>query len=42
VLVGSASPVWPQLPGALGQAAGPVAVHWGVLFVAVALPGAFG
>jgi len=36
VIVGSASIVLPELPGALGQAAGAVAVAWGVLFVALA------
>jgi hypothetical protein len=36
VIVGAASLVWPELPGALGWAAGAVALLWGVLFVAVA------
>ncbi len=36
VILGSASLVLPELPGALGRAAGAVAVTWGVLFVAVA------
>lgn len=36
VLVGSASIVWPELPGSLGQVAGAVAVVWGILFAAFA------
>jgi len=36
VLVGTASIVLPELPGALGGAAGALAVAWGVLFAAVA------
>ncbi|MGB3635442.1 MAG: hypothetical protein WA982_15475 [Rubrobacteraceae bacterium] len=36
VIVGSASIVLPELPGALGQAAGALALGWSVLFVTVA------
>lgn len=36
VIVGSASIVLPELPGALGQVGGALAFAWGVLFVALA------
>ena len=36
VVVGSASLIWPDPSGSLGQVAGAVAVAWGILFVAVA------
>ena len=36
VVVGSASLIWPDLSGSLGQVAGAVTVAWGILFVVVA------
>jgi hypothetical protein len=36
VIMGTASLVWPALPGALGQTGGAAATLWGILFVAVA------
>jgi hypothetical protein len=35
-IAGTASIVWPALPGSLGPAGGAAAVLWGALFVAVA------